>query len=283
MKIIYSPKCAGYNFPGHPESPKRVITTYELLKKSSYEFIEPFAADIEDILAVHDAELIQALKNNDFLEQETPNNSEMFYYAELAAGGAILALEYALKGEDVFSLMRPPGHHATRNKAQGYCYLNNIAIAVKKGLNFVKKIAILDIDCHHGNGTEDIFRNQENVLFVSLHASPCYPETGLVSYKNCINYPLPLYTKEDQYLATLEKALLKIKEFSPELLAISAGFDTYKNDPVTEFGLEQTSYAKISAMISTLNIRTFSILEGGYSDDLSTCISYFLENMHCVQ
>jgi acetoin utilization deacetylase AcuC-like enzyme len=279
MKIIYAPQCTTYRFPDHPESPERISKTVELLTQLNYEFIAPQPATFQDVLAVHDAALIAQVKDNQFLDKDTPNNPTMFDHALLAAGAATLAMEYALKNETAFSLMRPPGHHAMPARTMGFCYFNNIAIATKKALNTVNKVALLDIDCHHGNGTEEIARDLHNVLYVSLHAHPCYPETGAQSHGNCLNYPLPPFTQESAYLATLEQALAKIQEFAPELLAVSAGFDTYKEDPVTEFGLEITTFAKIAAMITSLHAPTFHVLEGGYSSALPECIANYLN--HC--
>ncbi|MFN3301854.1 MAG: histone deacetylase, partial [Patescibacteria group bacterium] len=177
-----------------------------------------------------------------------------------------------------FSLMRPPGHHAGKDFCGGFCYFNNLAIAVAKFLKKDKKVAILDIDCHHGNGTEDIFLGKNNVLYISLHESPLYPGTGLESRFNCLNFPLPPRTQEKEYLQTLEIALEKISQFKPNLLAISAGFDTYKKDPLTYFGLEIDSYQKIGEKIAQLNLPTFSVLEGGYSQSLPLCLYNFIKN-----
>lgn len=185
----------------------------------------------------------------------------------------------ALNGEKSFSLMRPPGHHASRVRLGGFCYFNNIAIASLKAREKVERIAIVDFDCHHGNGTEDIFLGKKDFLYLSLHQSPLYPGTGLVSRENCINYPLPPYTDPAKYLSTLDEGLKKVKHFNPDLLAISAGFDAYKHDPITNLLLEKETYREIGGMLSSLGRPMFAVLEGGYSPDLPECIYQFLIGM----
>lgn len=275
MKIIFSKRCTEYEFPGHPESPKRLVSIYNFLKEKSAEFIEPPAATEEDILRIHSRKLLERVKSGEYFP-DTPNSRSMFEYVMLSCGGALKAQELALAGESVFSMMRPPGHHATRTEAGGFCYFNNIAVAVDKALDTIGKAAIIDIDCHHGNGTQDIFLGIDKVLYVSLHQSPLYPGTGLKSEQNCLNFPLPAGTREKEYLNTLEAAIEEVKKFSPQLIAVSAGFDTYRNDPLTGIKLEKNTYAKISDLISSLKKPAFSVLEGGYSDELAECVEEYI-------
>ncbi|MDI6641375.1 MAG: histone deacetylase family protein [Elusimicrobiota bacterium] len=289
MKIVTTKKCWEYEDPGHPESPERVKRTYEYLRKLSrqvsgsseiqLEFVDvASAATEEDILRVHSPRLLNEVREEKFYEPDTPAIKGIFQFAMLSAGAAIESAEIATKGDVAFSLMRPPGHHAMYDQLGGFCYFNNIAIAVKyliaKSSNHL--IAILDIDCHHGNGTQDIFRDCDKVLFVSLHQVPLYPGTGLKSEKNCLNFPLPPGTDEKKYLTTLERALKEIDNFKPQTIAISAGFDTYKGDPITQMNLEKITYRKIGEMITSLNLPHFAVLEGGYSPDLPECIYNFL-------
>ena len=175
--------------------------------------------------------------------------------------------------------MRPPGHHAARNNLGGFCYFNNIAIASLKAKEHAGKVAIVDFDCHHGNGTEDIFLGDKSFLYISLHQSPLYPGTGLRSRENCINYPLSAQTSPAEYLSVLDQGLEKVEKFNPDLLAISAGFDTYKHDPITSFSLEKDTYNRIGRMLAGMNKPSFSILEGGYSSDLAECIYEFLTGL----
>ncbi len=284
MKIIFSPRCLEYKNPGHPESPERVKICYAVLLTEKdaikLEFIKPEACKEEDILLAHTGQLLDRVKQGNFFDPDTPAISGIFGYASLSAGAAIKAAQIALdEKEFTFSLMRPPGHHAGRNSLGGFCYFNNIAIAIKKAMDRVKKTAILDLDCHHGNGTEDIFLGISNVLYISLHQSPLYPGTGLASRKNCLNFPLSSGTEERAYLSVLREALKEIKDFKPGLLGISIGFDTYKDDPLANIRLETGSYFKISQMLRELDIPAFGVLEGGYSHGIGECLYYFLSGM----
>ncbi len=277
MKILFSPKCLEYSQPGHPESPNRVSASYNYLKdKEGFEFIEPAPCEEKDILLAHTQSLLSEVKSGRFFDYDTPSFPNIFEIASLSAGAAIEAMKLALSGENAFSLMRPPGHHATRNSLGGFCYFNNIAIASLTALEQVKTVAIVDFDCHHGNGTEDIVLGRKDILYLSLHQSPLYPGTGLHSRENCINYPLPADTTPDEYLSAFEKGLKEIKSFNPDLLAVSAGFDTYKHDPITGILLEKETYREIGKMLSALEKPVFAILEGGYSRDLPECIYQFL-------
>jgi len=192
-------------------------------------------------------------------------------------------MDLALGGEKSFSLMRPPGHHAGRSSVEGFCYFNNIAIATSRALESVDRAAIIDVDCHHGNGTQDIFLGNSRVLFVSLHQygslgqGPFYPGTGGVSEKNCLNYPVTIGTNEETYLRVLKKALKEVARFNPDIVGVSAGFDAYKNDPITSLNLDKETFGKISMMISDIGVPTFSVLEGGYSSELPQCIQEFLK------
>jgi acetoin utilization deacetylase AcuC-like enzyme len=277
MKIVFSPECLEYGGGGHPESPERVKRIYEAIK-DKYEFVRPAPCSDKELELVHSKALIEKVRRQDpsVFDSDTPNYQGIFNYAKLSVGAAIRAMELALKREKAFSLMRPPGHHSGRDFLGGFCYFNNIAIAVKKALERVGKAAILDIDCHHGNGTQDIFLGRPGVLYVSIHQSPLYPGTGLRSEGNCINFPIPPHTGEREYLSVLEKAIKQIREFGPEFLGVSAGFDTYRGDPLTQMGLEKESYGRIGEIISGLGLPGFAVLEGGYSREIGECVRNFL-------
>ncbi|MEW6602315.1 MAG: hypothetical protein AB1499_15185 [Nitrospirota bacterium] len=178
--------------------------------------------------------------------------------------------------------MRPPGHHAARNRLGGFCYFNSIAIACLKSLKEnagIGKVAIIDFDCHHGNGTEDIMFGKKEFYYLSMHQSPLYPGTGLRSRGNCRNVPVAGGTGPDRYLSLLRDELKAVEEFKPDLIAVSAGFDSYKLDPIAGLSLEAETYAEIGRMISALDRPTFAVLEGGYSRDLPECVYRFLAGL----
>ena len=285
MHIVFSKKCLEYYEPWHPESPDRVYQTYSLLRKRGFKFIEAEPCAEEDLLLAHSKEHVEKIKTESFYDPDTPCIPGIYYYARLSAGAAIKSMKTALKDEKSFSLMRPPGHHAGINgralgaPTLGFCYFNNIAIACMKALQKVDRIAILDIDCHHGNGTQEIFFKNPRVLFVSLHRCGIYPGTGWRSEENCLNYPFLHAVSEQEYLNTLEKALGEIEKFNPDLLAVSAGFDTYKYDPVCGLGLSVESYMSIGRMIAELGKKTFAVLEGGYGKAFPQCVLNFLNGL----
>lgn len=293
MKIITARSCLLYESEGHPESPRRIEKSQELLRARDYRFVEAHSCTDQDIIRVHSHTHFEGIRTGKFFDADTPSLPGMFDHAKLAAGAAIQAAEFCLHGEGAFSLMRPPGHHATRTRAMGFCYFNSIAIAVASLLEAgtkpkahdydhgltPKRVAIVDFDCHHGNGTEEIFHGHPNVLFVSLHQSPCYPGTGLESNGNALNYPLPSGTGEAAFLEAFDDALAKVSAFRPDLLAVSAGFDSHKRDPITQMELEIETFEKIGQRLARLNKPTFSVLEGGYSTKLPECILAYLEGL----
>lgn len=280
LKIFSTAKAAQYDIPGHPEHPARVLKSIEhlkgLLPKSV--FVEPSPAPLEKIEAVHGSALVEAVKGETTLDPDTPGAPGVYACSLLSAGSALDAAETALKGNPAFSLMRPPGHHATPAKGMGFCYFNSMSVAVQDLLKQGKaqRIAILDLDCHHGNGTEDFSFGKEGILFISLHQFPAYPGTGRQSRGNCVNYPLAPGTREGDYFPALEEALQKIRDYKPDLLGISMGFDTYEKDPLTQFGIARKDYARIGKAVRELGIPMFALLEGGYHDDLPYLIEEFL-------
>lgn len=279
IKIIFSPYCLKYFSPNHPESPYRIESSFLYLKERGYSFVRPEPATEKDILLVHTKTLLKKIKTNNFFDPDTPNLPRIFRYALFSIGGAIKAAQLSLKEKKTFSLMRPPGHHATKNMPGGFCYFNNIAVAVEKVIKKIKRVAILDIDCHHGQGTEDIFFGRKDVFYFSLHQRSIYPGTGLQTHKNCLNFPLDSGTKPKEYLELFNRGLVKVREFKPKLIAVSAGFDTYKDDPLTSLELDLQTYKIIGEKLNKLNLPLFAVLEGGYSSDLSKCIYYFLEGL----
>jgi len=281
LTIISTIKVGNYDIPGHPEHPARVLRSLEhmktLLPKDAFE--EASAAPLEKIKAVHGEGLIRTVKNEGYLDPDTPGAPGVYQASLLAAGAALKAASGSLKDGPVFSLMRPPGHHATPERGMGFCYFNSMAIAVEDMVaeRKVQRVAVLDLDCHHGNGTEDFCFGKDEFLYVSLHQFPAYPGTGRQSRGNCVNFPLPPGTVGKEYFPALESAMKKVQEFKPDLLGISMGFDTYEKDPLTQFGLAKKDYHKVGKELKAIGIPTFALLEGGYHDDLPFLIEEFLE------
>lgn len=268
MKIIYSPTCLEYSLPDKAESPERVEKAARFLK-NHYLFIEPKPAADEDLLRVHTEDLVNKVKTRAFNDPDCPRYERIYEYAKLAAGGAILAAE-----KNSFSLMRPPGHHAGRNHVGGFCYFNNIAVAIRRQ---EKGTLIVDIDGHHGNGTEEIFLGDKNVTYISLHRYPHYPGTGEKSRENCLNFPLPGRVGDEVYIDCLESALRMVDPADFETVGVSAGFDTYEKDRYASLGLSTDCYQRIGRIIGSLGLPVFAVLEGGYvAEDLGLNIHRFL-------
>lgn len=278
-KILYSPVCLKYKSEGHPESPERVKSSWQYLKDKGYQFIEPQVAKESDLRLVHSQDLIEQVKSGKFFDPDTPAIPGIYDYALLSVGGAIGSAELAVKGEKAFSLMRPPGHHAGPNKLGGFCYFNNIAVAVQSLARQGRQVAIIDIDCHHGQGTEEIFLGQKKMMYLSLHQVGIYPNTGYESEQNSYNFPFYSGASPKEYLNTLKQGLEIVRKFQPDIIAVSAGFDTYKNDPLTGMNLELETYEEIGKMISQLKLSVFAVLEGGYSQDLPQCIYGFIKGL----
>ena len=273
-KIVFSEKCLGYG-QLHIENPERVRKAVEILKGKGYEFVAPEPASEDDLLKAHDTEYVWNLKKSLVEDPDTPAYDNIYEFARLSAGGAMLAAKV-----NGFSIMRPPGHHAgTFGTAlgaytRGFCYLNNIAIAVR---HLDKPTLILDIDGHHGNGTQEIFFGDKRVTYVSLHRHPNYPGTGAFSEGNCLNFPLPPDCGDEVYLMTLDEALSKVDMDRFEVVAVSAGFDQHAGD-LASLGLTDGCYRKIGKKIGKLKKPTFFVLEGGYNgENVGKDIDIFLK------
>ena len=272
--------------PGHPEQIARVSVIIENFKKLNNKNIiwkKPSFITEDIIKDTHDADYLDLVKNSfphkgfSSLDGDTiisPGSKEATFDA---AGSIIAAIDGVQNKEfrNAFCSVRPPGHHSNQNKAAGFCILNNIAIGAKYLLNKYKysKVAIIDFDVHHGNGTQDIFYDNENILFISAHQYPYYPGTGSEKEKgkfnNIYNIPLPAGTNSEEYLNAFEFGLKRLKEFKPEFVLISAGFDGHISDPLAQLKLETEDFYIITKRIleaskKFCNYKVVSILEGGY-------------------
>jgi len=235
-----------------------------------------------------DLERIDAKLGQYSFDASSPIAEGTWEAAYWSAQTALSALDAVLAGDRAaFALCRPPGHHCGKDYLGGYCYLNNAAIAAEAAAAEGKRVAILDIDYHHGNGTQDIFYARGDVLFVSLHADPRmdYPyfwghadETGEGAGEGAtLNLPLPRGTDLSAYLPALDAALAKIADFAPELLVISYGADTFVGDPISYFTLQTADYAGIAARVAALGLPMLVVMEGGYAvDALGANLSSFL-------
>ncbi|MBX7156864.1 MAG: histone deacetylase [Verrucomicrobiae bacterium] len=284
MTILYDEACAEYEKEGHPEAAFRVQDTWSYLQRQHGErwhWQKPLSSVIteSDLQRAHDKNYLEDLKQirKDF-DEDTPCYPDVFHYAVQAASAALEMMHIAKQGEPVFSLMRPPGHHATRDQAMGFCYLNSVVIAALKALeeNAKERITIWDFDAHHGNGTEAIVLGHPQIRYVSVHQSLCYPGTGLVSQENCFNYPVEPYISAREHMEVLRQSWNKVVDFSPTLVLVSAGFDAYTQDPLTQLSLERENFAELGNWLHHAGLPSGALLEGGYSRDLPYLVDGFL-------
>ncbi len=271
---------------GHPEKIDRVTVVIDNLKK----------LDNKDLVwkkpSKFDRSLLEITHNSDyinFVEKSFPEKGLSFLDGDTivspgskdATSDAVGSIITAIDGvqnknfSNAFCAVRPPGHHAEKNKAMGFCIYNNVAVGANYLINKykLKKVAIIDFDVHHGNGTQDIFHDNEKVLYISTHQYPYYPGSGTNDekgkYNNILNIPLPAGTTSEEYLNAYEFVLKKIREFKPEFVLLSAGFDAHKDDPLAQLQLESKDFYNITKRTLKLSKqycdgKVVSILEGGY-------------------
>ena len=269
---------------GHPEQPDRVTAVIEKLKQNKKLIWEKSTKfDVKYLNITHSEDYISDVKksfpNNGlkFLDGDTiisPGSKR----ATIDAVGSIISAIDGIENKKfnkAFCAVRPPGHHAEKNKAMGFCIYNNIAVGAKFLINKYKynKIAIIDFDVHHGNGTQDIFYENSKVLYISTHQYPYYPGTGNNNekgkYNNILNIPLPAGTNSDEYLNAYNYVIKKLIEFKPEFVMFSAGFDAHKDDPLAQLNLNSKDFYEITkrTILATQQFskgKVVSILEGGY-------------------
>lgn len=298
MKIIYSqkhklhnPSYEVYDMQQSPyaEVPERIeIIAKKLKQEKAGEFIAPKSFPISHIEKVHHKNYVEFLENKSKSLKKDDNFFASYFvtdtYAPMTKNTFIAAKEscdIALTGADflksgeklIYALCRPPGHHSGAYNMGGYCYINNAAVA-SEYLSNSGKVAILDIDYHHGNGTQQMFYDRDDVLYISLHADPRKKYPYITGFKNekgvadgvgyTINYPLPVDASEALYKKTLQASLKHVRRFNPLYLVISAGFDTYIKDPIAAFKLTVPFYKEIGEEIASLQLPTLVIQEGGY-------------------
>jgi acetoin utilization deacetylase AcuC-like enzyme len=271
---------------GHPEKVDRVTAVIDNFKKLGNKNLiwkKPSKFDRSLLEITHNSDYINFVEESfpksglSFLDGDTiisPGSKEA---TSDAVGSIVSAIDGVQNKEykNAFCAVRPPGHHAEKNKAMGFCIYNNIAVGANYLIDKYKlnKIAIIDFDVHHGNGTQNIFFDNEKVLYISTHQFPYYPGSGTEQekgkYNNIFNVPLPAGTTSEEYLNAYEFVLKKIHEFKPEFILLSAGFDAHKDDPLAQFQLESKDFYEITKRTLELSKlycdgKVVSILEGGY-------------------
>jgi acetoin utilization deacetylase AcuC-like enzyme len=282
MLVIHDPRCAEFGSPARPENATRVLRSAEYLRREfpnwTWQSELPGVTD-ETLLLAHSRKHLARLAVPEDFDPDTPFVPEIAAHARRAAAAALAASAHAVAGKGpVFSLMRPPGHHATTDQAMGFCYLNPVAVAAlaaRRDLG-VRRVAVWDFDVHHGNGTEAILQGREGFLFCSVHQSPCYPGTGLRDFGNVRNWPVPPRAPRPVHLQALRASLDAVCAFRPDLILVSAGFDAYAGDPLAEMMLEAGDFAQLGHWLRESGVPAASILEGGYSAELPRLIGSYL-------
>ncbi len=285
---------------GHPERPQRLeaivtrLSDAGLLKMLTR--VKPRPADEKWLTTVHTAQHIAALrqlhaKGNRYAgSRDTPVSRSSYEVARMAAGGLLAAVDAVMTGEvrNAFCAVRPPGHHATQDKAMGFCLLNNVAIAARyiQQKHKLRKVLIVDWDVHHGNGTQDIFYEDPSVFYFSVHQYPFYPGTGSASEQGAgagrgstLNVPLPAGSGNTEFEQALSKELLPAaREFQPDFVLVSAGFDAHESDPLGQMRVTTEGFAELTKIVKQIadqhcHGRLVSVLEGGYDlEGLATSV-----------
>jgi acetoin utilization deacetylase AcuC-like enzyme len=267
MKVITDSRCTEYGSAKHPERPQRISGTIQRLRQQvalPVDWLKPQPADDEVCRRAHTEDLLQQLRLEMPFETDSPNYPGIYAHAQLAVGGAILAMETARTTAMAFSLMRPPGHHAMAERVMGFCYLNNIAIATLRARELgVPRVAVIDFDVHHGNGTEAILLDQAGCGFFSIHESPA----------------VPLFSAREDYRQVWEELLRDVGKFKPDMLGVSAGFDPYRQDPLGHQRLEAEDFYWLGETLRRLDLPLFSVLEGGYSEALPELVLAYLTGL----
>lgn len=284
------PACRAHDMGrGHPESPQRLGAIADLLIATGLDLAldqrDAPEASNEDMALAHESLYLAELRNlldevevsgeRRALDPDTSAGPGTQAAVLRAAGAAVAATDAVIDGEceNAFCAVRPPGHHATRRQAMGFCFINNVAVAARHALDRrgLERVAVIDFDVHHGNGTEDILAGDERVLMVGFFQHPLYPYLGTVPMAdNVLNLPVPPYTRGAEICALIEAHWLpRLEAFRPQMLFVSAGFDAHREDDLGQLGLVEADYAWITRQIMTVaerhaQGRIVSCLEGGY-------------------
>ncbi len=289
--VVYTPRFKEHRTgDGHAESPARMdavaraLAAPQLAEKTVS--LEPRAAEQKEILLVHTERNFDEImetrgQEQTYIDSDTVTSPESADTALLAVGGVLVAVDAVLDGEvpNAFALVRPPGHHAKPDKAMGFCLFNNVAIGAMHALRNrnLKRVLIVDFDLHHGNGTQKAFYTSPEVLYISTHQWPHYPGTGALEETGrdsgegfTLNAPMPAGLGDAEYVALFKEIIAPVsREFAPELVLVSAGFDAYYQDPLGSMGLTEQGYAALTREIlgiadASCGGRAVFALEGGY-------------------
>jgi len=289
--IVYDPIFLKHDQPGHPESAKRLeaimnkISDFGLLKKITQLNSRP--ATIEEVKLCHSEDYIERVRyvcnsGGAYLDPDTYTNKYSFDAAMIAVGSLVELTNSVINGQikNGFALLRPPGHHALKDHAMGFCIFGNVAIAAKAALQNeeIRKVVIVDVDVHHGNGTQALIEDNNDILYISTHQFPFYPGTGALNETGkgnvettLMNIPLPPYVGDNGFEKIYNEVIIpKIEKFQPDILFVSAGYDAHWDDPLANMGLSLSGYSWISeelVKISTnlCNSKIVFSLEGGYN------------------
>jgi len=289
---FYSPpECRSHDMgPGHPECPQRLDAILDHLRATgldvALDYRDALPATREQLQRAHDARYVAEVSavfeearregRSRALDPDTMACPATGKAAYIAAGAAVTATDAVLAGEaqNAFCAVRPPGHHATRSETMGFCFFNNVAVAARHALDAhgLQRVAIVDFDVHHGNGTEDILANDERVLMVGIFQHPLYPGNGADPLgDNMVNVPVPPYTEGREVREMVEALWMpRLHEFKPQMVFVSAGFDAHREDQLAQLGLVEADYEWITRRVKDVadahaKGRIVSCLEGGYA------------------
>jgi len=280
MKIIYNDIFLEHETGNHPENKNR-LKAFGDIDQTTIIDGTPYLSLVHN--GQYIADIQEKCKLNIPLDEDTFCNNKSYEVAVQAVGASIMASQSA-----DFALVRPPGHHSFPGKASGFCLFNNTAIAVQNLVDQGKKVAIIDIDGHFGDGTSKIFYDTAKVLYMSMHQFPAFPGTG--HWKNTgegagegynINIPLPPFSGDDLFLDAFETFLPIVKKFNPDVVAVSAGFDAHKSDMLLQLNVSTDSYYKIAQILRKNFENIFAVLEGGYNPEvLVKCVDNFIAGIN---